>query len=130
TGHVVVKAFGQEEKSVEEFEKINEKLFDAGWKALFVSGIMMPIMTFINNIGYVFICVVGGIFATRGIINIGDIQAFLQYSRQFTQPINQLANIANIFQSTIASAERVFEILDEKEEVKESSDELVLTDLR
>ena len=130
TGHVVVKAFGQEGKSVAEFEKINEKLYVAGWKALFVSGIMMPLMTFINNIGYVFICVVGGIFATRGMINIGDIQAFLQYSRQFTQPINQLANIANIFQSTIASAERVFEILDEQEEIKESSDEITLTDIK
>lgn len=130
TGHVVVKAFGREESSIEEFEKINEKLYDAGWKALFVSGIMMPLMTFINNIGYVFICVVGGIFATRGAINIGDIQAFLQYSRQFTQPINQLANIANIFQSTVASAERVFEILDEKEEVKESDREMIIEDLK
>ena len=130
TGHVVVKAFGREENSIEEFEKINDKLYDAGWKALFVSGIMMPLMTFINNIGYVFICVIGGIFATRGAINIGDIQAFLQYSRQFTQPINQLANIANIFQSTVASAERVFEILDEKEEVKESDREMIIKDLK
>lgn len=130
TGHVVVKAFGQEGKSVEEFEEINEKLYDAGWKALFVSGIMMPLMTFINNIGYVFISVVGGIFAVNGMINIGDIQAFLQYSRQFTQPINQLANIANIFQSTIASAERVFEILDEQEEIKESSEVITLKDLK
>ena len=130
TGHVVVKAFGQEEKSVKEFEVINERLYEAGWRALFVSGIMMPLMSFINNIGYVLICVIGGIFATRGVINIGDIQAFLQYSRQFTQPINQLANIANIFQSTIASAERVFEILDEKEELKESDREIVLEDLK
>lgn len=130
TGHVVVKAFGQEKKSVEEFEEINEKLYNVGWKAMFISGIMMPLMTFINNVGYVVICVVGGILATRGVINIGDIQAFLQYSRQFTQPINQLANIANIFQSTIASAERVFEILDEKEEVRESSDKIVIDDLK
>ncbi len=130
TGHVVVKAFGQEKKSVEEFEEINEKLYDAGWRALFVSGIMMPLMTFINNIGYVLICVVGGILATRGVIKIGDIQAFLQYSRQFTQPINQLANIANIFQSTVASAERVFEILDEEEETKESDRQIVIDDLK
>ena len=130
TGHVVVKAFGQEKKSVEEFEDINEKLYDVSWKAMFISGIMMPLMTFINNIGYVVICVVGGIFATRGIINIGDIQAFLQYSRQFTQPINQLANIANLFQSTIASAERVFEILDEEEEIAEAKDVIVIEDLK
>ncbi len=130
TGHVVVKAFGQEKKSIEEFEEINEKLYVAGWKALFISGIIMPLMNFINNIGYVLICVVGGIFATRGIINVGDIQAFLQYSRLFTQPINQLANIASIFQSTIASAERVFEILDEKEEVKESDQGIVIDDLK
>ena len=130
TGHVVVKSFGQEKKSVEEFEDINEKLYDVSWKAMFISGIMMPLMTFINNIGYVVICVVGGIFATRGIINIGDIQAFLQYSRQFTQPINQLANIANLFQSTIASAERVFEILDEEEEIAEAKDVIVIEDLK
>lgn len=130
TGHVVVKAFGQEENSIEKFNEINEKLYEAGWRALFVSGIMMPLMTFVNNIGYVFICVVGGILVTRGAINIGDIQAFLQYSRQFTQPINQLANIANIFQSTVASAERVFEILDEEEEVKESDREIEINDLK
>ncbi len=129
TGHVVVKAFGKEEKSIKKFEEINERLYGASWKALFVSGIMMPLMAFINNIGYVFVAVVGGIFATRGTISIGDIQAFLQYSRQFTQPINQLANIANIFQSTIASAERVFEILDEEEEVEESDGELVVNDI-
>lgn len=129
-GHVVVKAFGQEEASIKEFEKINEELYGASWRALFVSGIMMPLMTFINNIGYVFICVVGGVFATRGVINIGDIQAFLQYSRQFTQPINQLANIANVFQSTIASAERVFEILDEKEELEELDGEMVIEDIK
>ena len=129
TGHVVIKAFGKEEKSIEEFEDINEELYEASWKALFVSGIMMPLMALVNNIGYVFIAVIGGIFATRGTINIGDIQAFLQYSRQFTQPINQLANIANVFQSTVASAERVFEILDEEEEVEESDGELAVDDI-
>jgi ATP-binding cassette subfamily B protein len=121
TGHKVVKAFGREEHSVEQFEKVNEELYESGWKAQFISGIIMPLMTFVGNIGYVLICVVGGIFVTRGAISIGDILAFTQYSRQFTQPINQIANISNIIQSTIASAERVFELLDEEEEVPESS---------
>ncbi|KGM95477.1 ABC transporter [Clostridium novyi A str. 4552] len=120
TGHKVIKVFSREEKSIEEFDKINKKLYDAGWKAQFISGIIMPIMSFVSNIGYVGICVVGGMFVTKGRINIGDIQAFIQYSKQFTQPINQTANIVNILQSTIASAERVFELLDEVEEIKDS----------
>jgi len=121
TGHKVVKAFGREEQSVAQFEKINEELYASGWKAQFISGIIMPLMSFVGNLGYVLICVVGGIFVTRGSISIGDILAFTQYSRQFTQPINQIANISNIIQSTIASAERVFELLDEEEEVPETS---------
>lgn len=120
TGHKVVKAFGREEQSVQQFEKVNEELYESGWKAQFISGIIMPLMSFVGNLGYVLICVVGGIFVTRGSISIGDILAFTQYSRQFTQPINQIANISNIIQSTIASAERVFELLDEEEEVPES----------
>ncbi|WP_336762749.1 ABC transporter ATP-binding protein [Paenibacillus sp. USHLN196] len=120
TGHKVVKAFGREEESVQQFEKVNEELYESGWKAQFISGIIMPLMSFVGNLGYVLICVVGGIFVTRGAISIGDILAFTQYSRQFTQPINQIANISNIIQSTIASAERVFELLDEEEEVPES----------
>nr|WP_154894672.1 ABC transporter ATP-binding protein [Paenibacillus xylanexedens] len=121
TGHKVVKAFGREEQSVQQFEKVNEELYESGWKAQFISGIIMPLMSFVGNLGYVLICVVGGIFVTRGVISIGDILAFTQYSRQFTQPINQIANISNIIQSTIASAERVFELLDEEEEVPESN---------
>lgn len=120
TGHKVVKAFGHEQKAVEEFEDINEKLYESGWKAQYISGIIWPLMGFIGNIGYVLISVVGGIFVTRNIIQIGDIQAFIQYARQFTQPITQTANIANIIQSTIASAERVFEVLDEQEELPEA----------
>lgn len=116
TGHKVVKLFGQEAKSIEQFEGMNEKLYDSGWKAQFVSGLIMPIMSFIGNIGYVLIAVTGGIFVTRQAIEIGDVQAFIQYSRQFTHPIAQTANIANIIQAAIASAERVFEILDEPEE--------------
>ncbi|HLN64593.1 MAG TPA: ABC transporter ATP-binding protein [Symbiobacteriaceae bacterium] len=117
TGHKVVKAFGHEAKSMAEFDTINERLYEAGWKAQFVSGIIMPLMFFVNNIGYVLVCVVGGILATKRSIEIGDIQAFIQYSRQFTQPIVQTANIANVLQSTMASAERVFELLDEVEEI-------------
>ncbi|MCS7459618.1 ABC transporter ATP-binding protein/permease [Paenibacillus doosanensis] len=121
TGHRIVKAFGHEAKSVAAFDDINERLYRSGWKAQFISGIIMPLMSFVSNIGYVLVSVVGGILVTRRAIEIGDIQAFIQYTRQFSQPITQLANIANIIQSTIASAERVFELLDEPEEVPETA---------
>lgn len=116
TGHQVIKAFGRERRSVETFKNINDKLYHSAWKAQFLSGIMMPMMMFVGNIGYVLISVVGGILVTKKAIEIGDIQAFIQYARQFTQPMSQIANISNIIQSTIASAERIFEILDEQEE--------------
>ncbi|MFW6264941.1 MAG: ABC transporter ATP-binding protein [Bacillota bacterium] len=119
TGHKIVKVFSKEEDSIAEFEETNEKLYQAGWKAEFISGIIRPLMEFVNNIGYVLIAVVGAIFAIRQVIAVGEIQAFIQYARQFTQPINETANIANIIQSTIASAERVFEVLDEEEEVED-----------
>lgn len=122
TGHKVVKVFGHEKTSIDEFEQINERLYQSGWKAQFVSGMIMPIMSFINNIGYVFVSVVGGILVTKRAIEIGDVQAFIQYTRQFSHPIAQTANIANIIQSTIASAERVFEILDETEEITEAAE--------
>ncbi|MEF9991692.1 MAG: ABC transporter ATP-binding protein [Romboutsia sp.] len=115
TGHDVIKAFNREEKSIGKFKIINNNLYDAAWRAQFMSGIMMPIMNFTSNIGYVLVSVVGGILVARGRIQIGDVQAFIQYSKQFGQPISQTANIANIIQSTVASAERVFELLDEKE---------------
>jgi ATP-binding cassette subfamily B protein len=123
TGHRVVKAFGHEQKSVERFEEINDSLYHSGWKAQFISGIMMPVMSFINNIGYVLMCVVGGVLVMRKAIEIGDIQAFIQYVRQFSMPIVQTANIANILQSTVAAAERVFELLDEEEEEPETERE-------
>jgi ATP-binding cassette subfamily B protein len=126
TGHQIVKAFGHEKESIEKFDAINEKLYAAGWKAQFVSGLIMPLLSFINNIGYVMVCVAGGIFVTNRMITIGDLQAFIQYSRQFTQPIVQTANIINIIQSTIASAERVFEILDEIEEIPDDNDAKVI----
>ncbi len=122
TGHTIVKAFGHERKSIEKFNAVNEKVYEASWRAQFISGLLFPLMTFINNIGYVAVAVAGGIMVTRKAIAIGDIQAFIQYSRQFTMPIAQTANIANILQSTVASAERVFELLDETEEVPDGRD--------
>lgn len=126
TGHKIVKAFGHEIDSIEAFSKINDRLYNAGWKAQFISGIIMPMMRFVSNLGYVIVCVVGGYLAIHGRISIGDIQAFIQYSSQFTQPIVQTANIANIIQSTVASAERVFELLDEVEEIQDSADAKIL----
>jgi ATP-binding cassette subfamily B multidrug efflux pump len=126
TGQTIVKVFGRERRAVEEFDEVNGRLYNAGWKAQFVSGIIMPLMNFVNNIGYVLICVVGGIMAANKVLKLGDIQAFIQYSRQFTMPIAQTANIANVLQSTIACAERVFEILDEAEEIPEREDALVI----
>jgi ATP-binding cassette subfamily B protein len=125
-GHKIVKAFGRERDSVEEFDKINAQLYNAGWRAQFVSGLIMPILMFIGNISYVLIAVLGGILATQGAITIGDISAFLQYNQQFTMPITQTAQIANILQLAVASAERVFELLDEAEEVPESADAKVI----
>lgn len=116
TGHRIVKVYGHEKESIEEFQKINEDLYQAGWKAQFVSGIIMPALNFVSNIGYVFICIIGGLLVAKKAIDLGDIQAFIQYMRQFTQPIVQTANIANVIQGTVASAERVFEVLDEEEQ--------------
>lgn len=122
TGHRIIKAFSREDKSIEEFEKINEELYQSGLRANFISGVIMPSMNFINNIGFIFISVFGGILAVGQGVAIGEVQAFIQYSKQFTQPIVQTANIANILQSTIASAERVFELLDEEEEIPDRPD--------
>ncbi|MCX7029523.1 MAG: ABC transporter ATP-binding protein [Spirochaetes bacterium] len=121
TGHVIVKAFGHERRAIERFNETNGRLYDASWRAQFISGLLFPLMSFINNIGYVAVAVVGGIMVTKRVIEIGDIQAFIMYSRQFTMPIAQTANIANLLQSTAASAERVFELLDEKEETPEAT---------
>lgn len=126
TGHKIVKAFGHEVESIEKFNAINDRLYNEGWKAQFVSGIMFPMMNFISNLGYVLISVVGGIFVTNKALALGDITAFIQYSRSFTMPIIQTANIANIIQSTVACAERVFELLDETEEIPDSPDGKVI----
>jgi len=121
TGHPIVKAFGQERKSIAQFDAVNDRLYEAGWRAQFISGTIMPLMNFIGNIGYVLVCVAGGLLVMRGSIRIGDVQAFISYSKQFSMPITQTAQIANIIQSTIAAAERVFELLDEPEEVAEAA---------
>ncbi|WP_445661422.1 ABC transporter ATP-binding protein [Bacillus sp. FSL K6-3431] len=120
SGHQVVKAYGHEEKAIETFDEINEKLYYSGWKAQFISGIMMPLMTFIGNLGYVFVSIGGGILVLNGSIRIGDVQAFIQYSQQLSQPMAQAAGIANMIQTALASAERIFTLLDEEEEPKES----------
>ncbi|HZU69861.1 MAG TPA: ABC transporter ATP-binding protein [Ktedonobacteraceae bacterium] len=125
-GHKIVKVFGHEREAIDEFDRRNEKLYDAGWRAQFVSGIIMPLMRFVGNIGYVFVAVVGSIMVTKNAIAIGDVQAFIQYAQQFTQPITMLANIANVIQSAMASAERLFELLDEQEEVPEAVDAKVI----
>ncbi|WP_461205448.1 ABC transporter ATP-binding protein [Clostridium sp. DL1XJH146] len=120
-GHVIVKAFNGEKKSLEKFDVLNEQLYGTAWKSQFLSGMMMPVMTIIGNIGYVAVCVLGGALAAKKTIEVGDIQAFIQYVRNFTQPITQLANVSNILQQTAAAAERVFEFLDEENEIAETT---------
>jgi ATP-binding cassette subfamily B protein len=126
TGHKIVKAFGRERQSVAEFIEYNEKLYEAGWKAQFVSGIIMPLMRSVGNLGYALVAVIGGVMVTNGSMALGDVQAFLQYAQQFAQPITQLANFANVIQSTMASAERLFELLDEEEQVPEAVDPVLI----
>ena len=115
-GHVILTAFNGQQESIETFEKLNQDLYKAGWKSQFLSGMMMPLMNFVGNLGYVAICVLGGFLTLNGSITVGDIQAFTQYVRQFTQPITQIANISNVLQQTAAAAERVFAFLAEEEE--------------
>lgn len=115
SGHSVMKAFGREKKNIDGFNEINKKLYTNGWKSQFVSGMIMPIMVFVNNVNYILIAVTGGYFVIKGKLGIGHIQAFIQYSRQFGMPINQIASITSVFQSTLAAAERIFEFLDEDE---------------
>lgn len=119
-GHNVVKAFNGEEASVKQFNEYNDSLYESAWKSQFFSGLMQPITNFVGNVGYVAVCLLGGVLAGGGNISIGDIQAFIQYVRQFNQPISQLAQIMNMLQSTAAAAERVFEFLDEEELEKET----------
>ena len=116
TGHNIVKVFGRQKEAIEEFDVQNDELYRASFKAQFISGIIMPSMMFIGNLNYVAIAVMGGLRVASGTMSLGDVQAFVQYSRQFTQPITQTASVANVLQSAVASAERVFELLDEAEE--------------
>ena len=124
SGHLIVSAFNQEKQSIEEFNKLNEELYDASWKSQFLSGLMMPLMNLASNLGYVGICILGGFLSLKGKITVGNIQAFIQYVRNFTQPIQQIANISNVLQQTAAAAERVFEFLAEEEEVEDSQNAL------
>lgn len=129
-GHIVMKAFNGEKQSVEKFDKMNNKLFGVAWKSQFLTSIMMPLINFVGNLGYVAVCILGGYLAAKKTIEVGDIQAFIQYVRQFTQPLSQLANISNILQQTAASAERVFEFLEEKEEVPETTRPITHTEVK
>lgn len=126
SGHNVVQVFNGEEESIDKFRKLNGELYDSSWKSQFLSGMMMPVMTFVGNLGYVAVCILGGYLAVKKTIEVGDIQAFIQYVRSFTQPIAQLANISNTLQSTAAAAERVFEFLNEEEETKETENPIEL----
>ena len=116
SGHNIIKAFNKEEAVIREFNETNGKLYDSAWKSQFFSGMMMPIMQFVGNLGYVMVALLGGIFAIKGTIEVGDIQSFFQYIRNFTQPIQQIAQVTNLLQSSAAASERVFEFLEEPEE--------------
>jgi ATP-binding cassette subfamily B protein len=127
SGHAIVKAFGKRQRATEHFDRENRKLYEASFRAQFITGIIQPAMTFISNLNYVAIAVIGGIRVANGTLSLGDVVAFIQYSRQFTMPIMQTASIMNTLQSTVASAERVFELLDEAEEAAEVEDPEILT---
>lgn len=126
TGHNIVKVFNRQQEAIRAFDEENERLFDASFRAQFISATIRPAMQLINNLNYVIICVIGGIRVASGTLRLGDVQAFIQYSRHFTQPIVQTASIMNVLQSTAASAERVFELLDEQEEVPDIERPVVL----
>jgi ATP-binding cassette subfamily B multidrug efflux pump len=121
TGHAIVKAFGRQREAVQAFDAENERLYEASYRAQFISGIIQPAMTFISNLNYVAIAVIGGLRVASGQLSLGDVVAFIQYSRQFTFPIIQVASVVNVLQSAVASAERVFELLDETEEVPDTN---------
>ena len=119
SGHNIVKVFNGEEKAIEDFDKMNHELYHSGWKSQFMSGLMHPIMNFAGNVGYVGVAILGGYLAVQGRITVGNIQSFIQYNKQFTQPINQIAQISSMLQSMVAASERIFEFLEEEEEVQE-----------
>lgn len=121
-GHNIVKVFGHEKEAIDEFNEINDELYNSSRKAQFISGTIMPLLNFINNIGYVMICVAGGVYVFNRMITLGDVTSFITYSKMFTQPISDLGNIANNIQSSLASAERVFLLLDQEDEPKETAE--------
>jgi len=129
-GHRVMKAFNGEARSIQKFDGLNNTLYDSAWKSQFLSGLLFPIMNFVGNLGYVGIAIMGGYLAIRNAITVGDIQAFIQYVRNFTQPITQIANISNVLQQTAAAAERIFEFLDEEEESPEAEHPVQVEDIR
>ena len=128
-GHNVVKVFNKEQDVLNVFEKDNQKLYESAWKSQFFSGMMMPIMQFIGNLGYVMVALLGGVFVIKGSIEVGDIQSFFQYIRNFTQPIQQIAQVTNLLQSSAAASERVFEFLDEPEEEQGKENAVDITGL-
>ncbi len=128
-GHNIVKAFNGEEKVTAQFNKENQELYNSGWKSQFLSGLMFPVMNFISNVSYVLVAIVGGYYAIRGQITVGNIQSFIQYSKQFNQPITQIAQISSTLQAMIAAAERIFEFLDEEEEIQEIENSKSIEDL-
>lgn len=130
SGHNIMKAFNGEDKAVEEFNELNDTLYNSAWKSQFLSGMMMPIMTFIGNLGYVAVTILGGYLTVKNYIQVGDIQSFIQYIRSFNQPITQAAQIANVLQSTAAAAERVFEFLEEEEEVDDAVNPINIEELK
>lgn len=129
SNHIVVKAFNAENKVLKKFNKDNDELYKCGWKSQFISGIMHPIMNFLGNLSYVIVAIVGSIYASKGIITVGNIQSFIQYSKQFTNPIGQLAQISNMIQSMIAASERIFEFLETTEESKDTTHPIDTTNI-
>lgn len=130
SGHNVVAAFNREERAIREFNEVNDQLYNSAWKSQFLSGLMQPLMTFVGNLGYVAVAILGGFLASAETIQVGDIQSFIQYVKQFTQPITQLAQVSNMFQSMAAAAERVFEFLEEEEEEQGDSIPVAAEDLK
>ncbi len=129
-GHTIVKAFNGEKNTIIKFNKANEELYNSGWKSQFLSGLIFPVVNFIGNIGYVAIAIVGGYLAVNGKITVGNIQSFIQYNKQFTHPINQLAQVSSMIQAMIAAAERIFEFLEEKEEEKQNKNIVDVKDIK
>ena len=130
SGLNIIKVFNREERTMKEFEKANDELYVSGWKSQFLSGLMFPIMNFLSNVGYVGVAVAGGYFAVKGTITVGNIQSFIQYNKQFTQPINQIAQISGMLQSMIAAAERIFEFLEQPEEKETANGNIDTTNIK